>query len=442
MANAGGDLPREIADRFTRPFARFLKIEAIGGALLLLASVAAIFLANSPISGVFSSALDTQIGIRIGRVEYSHTVRHWINDCLMTLFFYVASLEIKRELTSGELRSWRHATLPLAGAIGGMAFPIAFYLLLTNGGPGGGGWGSVMATDTAFLVVCLTVLRRFVPQSLRVFLISLAIFDDIGAILVVSLAYNSSPAWLPVSTTLSGFAVIAILRWLGVRSTPVYAGLALATWACCEASGFHPTLVGIVLAFMTPAKNWVSDERLRLIFAKVLAHPRGGIWSGDTVERRDLRRAAVAAGEALSPVERYELLLHPWAAFVIMPVFAFANVGVFLDGADLTGRLSLAIIVALVIGKPAGVLFLTWLAERLRMGRRSRTLTWPFLCAGSVLTGMGFTMAIFVAQLSQSAADLNSVKIAVLAASILSAVLGCGLMWVLAVGRRRHSTTG
>jgi NhaA family Na+:H+ antiporter len=285
-----------------------------------------------------------------------------------------------------------------------------------------------MATDTAFLVVCLTVFRRFVPQSLRLFLISLAIFDDVGAILVISVAYSASPAWIPVAGMLVGFASIAALSWLGIRSTPVYACVALVTWACCDASGFHPTIVGVVLAFLTPSRHWVSDERLRSILARVLAHPRGGLWSGDTIERRDLRRAAVAAGEALSPLERYELLLHPWVAFVVMPLFVFANAGVLLHSVDLAQRLPLAIGIALVVGKPAGVLAMTWLAERLRLGKRSRTLGWPHLCAGSLLTGMGFTMAIFMAQLSQACADLNVVKVAILASSTLSAALGCTLL--------------
>lgn len=439
MTSQGSGLPKELADHFTRPFARFLKIEAIGGALLLATTMAAILMMNSPASDAFSSVWETDIGIRIGPLDFARTFRQWINDGLMTLLFFVVSLEIKRELTLGELRSWRHATLPLAGAMGGMIFPIVIYLMLTAGGAASVGWGSVMASDTAFLVVCLTVLRRYIPQSLRVFLISLAIFDDIGAILVVSVAYSTSPAWLPVGGTLIGFATIAVLLWFGIRSTPVYALVAFATWVSCDASGFHPTIVGVVLGLMTPARHWVDDERLRSIFARVLAHPRGGKWSGDTIERRDLRRAGVAAGEALSPLERYELFLHPWAAFVIMPLFAFANAGVALGQVDLTGRLPFAIGVALLVGKPVGVLALTLLAERLRIGKRSRTLTWPHLCAGSVLTGMGFTMAIFMAQVAQAGADLNAVKVAILAASVLSAVLGCALLVALGLRAKKQA---
>jgi NhaA family Na+:H+ antiporter len=432
-------LPHEIADWFTQPFARFLKIEAASGAVLLLATLTALVLSNSTVATPFLAFWTTPLGLHFGRFDLTGSLRHWINDGMMTLFFFVVSLEIKRELILGELRQWRRAALPLAGALGGMLVPALLYVTLTAGRPESHGWGTVVATDTAFLIGCLAVLGRRIPPTLRVFLLSLAIFDDLGAILVVSIGYGGPLNWPALGAAALGFGIIATLTWIGIRSLAVYFLLGSAVWLCFDASGVHPTLMGVILGLMTPTGHWVSDERLRALFARVLSHPRGAHRSGDTAERGDLRRAGIAATEALSPVERLETMLHPWTAFLIMPLFALANAGVALDAIDMRQPVSVAIVAALVLGKPTGVVLMSALATRLGLAARGTGLSWSFLAAGSLLTGIGFTMSLFIAAQAYPPASLEAAKIGIFAASVVSAVAGVlALLWLSARQRSRN----
>lgn len=338
---------------------------------------------------------------------------------------------MKRELVLGELRNPRVAALPLAGAIGGMGFPALLYFFLMNGEPEMHGWGTVMATDTAFVIGCLALLGRRIPSSLRLFLLSLAIFDDIGAILVVAFGYSDDLNWLALGLGFLGFALVAGTAKVGTRSVPVYSVLGIVIWVCFKFSGLHPTLAGVVLGLMTPARSWISDERLRTIFGKVLSYPPGDHWSGDTVDRHDLRQAGAAARETLSPIERLELNLHPWVGFVIMPVFALANAGVVLSKENLAQPASVAIILSLVFGKPIGVIFTSWIFVRLGVAKLFSDLHWPLICAGSLLTGIGFTMSLFIAQVGFPASSLAAAKIGILAASVLSAAFGISaLAWM------------
>ena len=430
------DLPHEIADRFTEPFARFLKIEAAAGALLLFATVAALILSNSAWSAAFLAFWETPVGVNFGALNFSHTLRHWINDGLMTLFFFVVALELKRELVLGELRNLRMAALPFAGALGGMLVPASLYLALMNGQPGMHGWGTVMATDTAFVIGCLALFGSRIPPSLRLFLLSLAIFDDVGAIIVVAVGYGDALNWLALGLGLFGLAVVAGAARIGIRSIPIFFLFGGMIWLCFDASGIHPTIAGVVLGLMTPTHGWVSDERLRVIFGRVLSYPIGDHWSGDTTERRDLQRAGAAASETLSPVERLELMLHPWVAFAILPIFAIANAGVSLSGADVGHVLAVAIFAGLVLGKPIGVLSFSWLAVRSGLATRELRLSWPLLAAGSLLTGIGFTMSLFIAGLAFDPAMLNAAKIGILTASVVSGAAGLSMLVWLTFGKR------
>ena len=288
------DLPQAIADRFTKPFARFLKIEAAAGGLLFLAALSALILANSAWSTPFLAFWETPIGLRFGALEFTRSLQHWINDGLMTFFFFVISLELKRELILGELRNLRTAALPLAAALGGMLVPVSFYLSLVAGQPGVHGWGTVMATDTAFAIGCLALFGARIPPSLRLFLLSLAIFDDVGAILVVAVAYGEALNWPALALGVFGLGVVAGAARLGVRSIPIYFLLGGAIWLCVDASGVHATIAGVILGLMTPTRVWVSDARLRSILGRVLAYPKGEHWSGDTADRHDLRQAGRA----------------------------------------------------------------------------------------------------------------------------------------------------
>jgi NhaA family Na+:H+ antiporter len=436
MDQDSADLPPEIADRFTKPFARFLKIKAATGGMLLLATFAALILSNSAWSTPFLAFWETPIGLHFGSLDFTRSLRHWINDGLMTLFFFVVALELKRALVLGELRSLRIAALSFAGALGGMLIPVALYLALINSEPGMHGWGTVVATDTAFVIGCLALLGSRIPSSLRLFLLSLAIFDDVGAILVVAVGFGDALNWTALALVALGLAAVAGAARIGIRSAPIYFLLGGVIWFCFDASGIHPTLTGVVLGLMTSTRGWISDKRLHAILGRVLSYPRGDHWSGDTADRGDLRRAGVAVKEALSPEERLEMMLHPWVGFAIMPIFAFANAGVTISGVDIGQPVSTAIFAGLVFGKPIGVLALSGLAVRLGLATRPLDLNWSLLAAGSLLTGIGFTMSVFIAGLAYTPALLDAAKIGILTASVVSAAAGL-LMLIWLTSRKR-----
>lgn len=431
MSEGLQQLPEEPIDRFTKPFARFLRIEAAAGAVLLLFAVGAVALSNSPWSAPFLAFWEIPLGLQLGPVEFSRSLKHWINDGLMTLFFFTVALELKREVVLGELRSPRVASLSLAAALGGMIVPASVYLLLAGGGAGAHGWGTVMATDTAFLIGCLALLGSRIPLSLRLFLLSLAIFDDIGAILVVAIGYGSAIDWWALALAGSGLALVPVLAWIGIRSMPLYFLIGGLIWLALDRSGIHPTLAGVALGLMTPARGWISNRRLHAILDRVVAYPPGDSRNGNTTKRIDLRRAGTATREAFSPVERLEFALHPWVAFAILPLFALANAGVPISPADLDRGLAIAIFAGFVLGKPLGVMLFGFVAVRLRVAVRPQNLSWRMLAAGGLLTGIGFTMALFIAQLAFAPELLNSSKLGILGASVVSGIGGlAALSWL------------
>jgi NhaA family Na+:H+ antiporter len=308
--------------------------------------------------------------------------------------------------------------------------------LLVDAEAGLRGWGIVMATDTAFMIGCLAVLGARVPLSLRLFLLSLVIFDDIGAILVIAVGYGGPLNGGALALSGAGLGVAALVARLGVRSLPVYFGIGVVVWLALDSSGIHPTLAGVALGFMTPARGWVSDDRLRAILNRVLARPPGRRSAGDSSDRRDLQRAGIATREALSPVERLEILLHPWVAFAILPLFAFANAGIHVAEARFDASVAGAVLVGLVVGKPLGVVLCSWLAVGLRVAQLPPQLDWKLIAAGSLLTGIGFTMAIFIAELALGPAMLNSAKIGIFAASVASGLGGLVALGWLTSSRR------
>ena len=429
-----------MADRFTEPFARFLKIKVATGGLLLLAACVALIVSNSPWSAPFLAFWDTPVGLHFGSLDFSRSLRHWINEGLMTLFFLAVALELKRSFSLGELRNLHVAALSFAGALGGMLVPAGVYVLLLNGQPGMSGWGTVVATDTAFVVGCLSLLGSRVPPGLHLFLLSLAIFDDVGAILIVAaVGYGDALNWTALAFALVGVAAVAGAARIGVRSIAIYLLLGAAIWFSLDASGIHPTLTGIVLGLMASTRGWVSDRRLHSILARVLAYPKGDHWSGDSTDRDDLRRAAIAATETLSPEERLETALHPWVGFVVVPLFALANAGVVVSGADFRQPVVLAVIGGLVLGKPIGVLTFSWLAVRMGVARRPAGLSWQQLAAGALLTGIGFTMSLFIAGLAYTPAMFNAAKLGILTGSLCSAVAGVLILaWLTAHRRQRR----
>jgi NhaA family Na+:H+ antiporter len=433
-------LPKELLDRLTKPFSRFLALHAATGAVLLLFTAAALFLSNSPWAPAFLHLWDTQIGLQVGAWEFAHSLRDWINDGLMTLFFFLVSLELKRELVLGELSNPRMAALSISAALGGMVVPAALYLMLQAGQAGEHGWGTVMATDTAFVIGCLALLGRRIPQSLRIFMLSLAIVDDIGAVLVVALGYSSHIVWGALALAGLGIAVVRAMALLGFRSFPIYFLVGAFVWLAVDASGIHATVTGVILGLMTPARRWVSDDRLYAILRQVIAHPSADEGSGATRDRETLQMAEVAARETLSPVERLEIGLHPWVGFVVMPLFAFANAGVPLSMENFGSPVMIAIMLGFTVGKPIGVLSFSWLAVRSGIAARPPELSWGLLAGGGLLAGIGFTMALFIANLAFSESLIDSAKLGILLASIASALAGLVVLAWATAGRHTHSS--
>lgn len=432
-------LPVALLDRLTRPFARFLAIEAASGAVLLLFTIAALVLSNSPLAHAFLGLWETPVGFRVGTWDLARPLRDWINDGLMTLFFFLVSLELKRALVLGELRDPRMAALSISGALGGMLVPAGFYLLMQAGAPGQHGWGTVMATDTAFVIGCFALLGTRIPQQLRIFMLSLAIVDDIGAILVVAFGYSGQIEWTALAMAAVGIVVVRAMALVGFRGFPLFFIVGALTWLAVDASGVHATITGVVLGLMTPARRWVSDDRLHAILDQVVAHPDSDLGGDGTRDRQSLLVAERAARETLSPVERLEIGLHPWVGFVIMPLFAFANAGVTLSLDTIDRPVAIAVIVAFVVGKPAGILAFSWLAVRSRLAVRPPELSWVLLAGGGLLAGIGFTMALFIANLSFEAALVDSAKLGIFAASAVSALAGLALLYGATSGAGRTS---
>ena len=421
-------LPRALVEGLTRPFSRFVQIETAAGAVLLAATLVALLLANSPWADAFHAIWEFRIGVQMGSVEAVRSLKEWINDGLMTLFFFLVALELKREIVLGELGQPRVAALSIAAAAGGMLVPAAIYLLLQSGQAGAAGWGTVMATDTAFVIGCLALLGSRIPPSLRIFMLSLAITDDIGAILVVAIGYSGHVAWAPLTLGIGACVFVRGMAALGVRSVPMYFVAGAMVWVAIDASGIHATVTGVVLGLLTPARRWVSDDRLYALLDQVIAHPSGRGGSGITPDRRTLQVAEIAAREALSPVERLELALHPWVGFAIMPLFALANAGMPISGRELTSPVAVAVFAGFVVGKPVGVVAFSWVAVRSGVAIRPPDLGWTLVAGGGLLAGIGFTMALFIANLAFSPELLGEAKLGIFGASLVSAAAGLLLL--------------
>jgi NhaA family Na+:H+ antiporter len=420
-------LPQEPIRRLVGPFERFLHVESAGGVVLLLAAVLALVLANSPLGDSFLRLWQTRAAFSFGGFEMDHSLKHWINDALMAIFFFVIGLEVKRELVLGELRDLRRAVLPLIAALGGMVVPAGIYLALQAGEPAARGWGIPMATDIAFVVGILALLGSRVPMALRVMLLSLAIADDIGAILVIAVGYtdNLDLAWL--AGGLAGMGVVVLLARLGVRSVGVYAVVGGFVWLGFHESGVHATIAGVLLGLVTPAHSWIQEGTLAELAESTLALLRGeGLEGG--ARHAALREVETAARETISPLERLEAGFHPWVAFLIMPLFALANAGVALDLADLADPVALAVAAGLVIGKPLGIVAFSALAVMSGVARLPEGVGWGALTGGAFLAGIGFTMALFIADLALDGGGLDAAKVGILGASVLSGVLGVAVL--------------
>lgn len=417
--------------RLMEPLARFLEIESASGIVLIACTAAALALANSPWAQAWASFWHTEVRLAVGSWELHGSLAHWVNDGLMAIFFFLVGLEIKRELVDGELCSVRKAALPIVAALGGMLVPAGIYLLLQGGREGQRGWGIPMATDIAFAVGVLTLLGRRVPAGLKIFLLALAIADDIGAIVIIALFYSAAIQTLALGLAALGIVLVFSMNRLGVRSIAAYSIAGVGIWLAMHHSGIHPTIAGVVLGLMTPGRAWIAGESLVATLLDAVDRLDGRIDRTHIQARSRLVGDLTAtARETISPLERLEDSLHPWVAFVIMPIFALANAGVALQPAVASHGIALAVTAGLVLGKPLGIILFSWLAVRLGAAQLPSGVRWSVLVGTGCLGGIGFTMSMFIAGLALEGMLLEAGKIGTFAGSIISAVLGFCLLVV------------
>ncbi|MCC6881422.1 MAG: Na+/H+ antiporter NhaA [Verrucomicrobiales bacterium] len=426
-----GGSTEPIINRLTEPFAKFFKIEAAGGIVLLCCALIALGLANSPWAAAFASLWHTNVGVTIGDFALELSLQHWINDGAMTIFFFVVGLEIKRELVHGELREPRNAVLPAVAALGGMLVPAALFLLFQHGKPGADGWAIPMATDIAFVAGFLALLGARVAFGLKILILTLAIIDDIGAVLIIAVAFTDHISLSMLGWAGVGLGVTLICRWLGVRAVPVYVLIGVGIWLAVLMAGVHATVAGVVLGLLTPSRPWLAERSLLKVLSGTERRLRKDREKEDETEHHEeaVLLLGATAQETISPLDRLENALHPWVAFVIMPLFALANAGVRVDLADLAHPVSLATAAGLAMGKPLGIVMFSALAVRLGWARLPEGVNWKVLTGAGCLAGIGFTMSLFIAGLALGDELLESGKIGALVGSALSAMIGCTLLW-------------
>jgi NhaA family Na+:H+ antiporter len=429
------DLPRaqRLTEQALATLQRFLHVEAVSGAVLVFASAAALIWANSPYAQGYHAFWHLPVTLGLGEYVFSKSLHFWVNDALMTIFFLVVGMEIRREIHEGALSRIDQAILPVIAACGGVIVPALIYLGFNGDAVRGRGWAVPTATDIAFAVGILALLGRRIPVNVRVFLLALAIIDDIMAVLIIAAFYSTGIQFGGLAVAgLGVFGVLALQR-MGIGSAPAYVLPGFIVWTGFLVTGIHPTLAGVVLGLMTPARPIPMRERPLDLASRALRQ----LKSGDAIESRDthrlqrpLQELRVAQREMLPPVSRVQMVLHPWVAYVIMPVFALANAGVTLAGIDLSGSarfVMLGTAVALVAGKPLGIIGSAWIAVRLGLCRLAPGVSWGGVGLVGLLAGIGFTMSIFIAMLAFADEGLlNAAKLGVLLGSVVAAVLGLG----------------
>lgn len=453
-------------------FLDFLKSEAFGGIFLFCAAVLAMIVANSPLSDMYFNFWHMQLGIEIqglmhpfpflahlgaqgenGSVFIGFSMHHWISDVLMALFFLMVGLEIKREVLFGELASVKKAIFPALAALGGMIVPGAIYFALNAGTPSAHGFGIPMATDIAFALGVIMLLKSRVPMALKVFLVTLAVVDDLGAIVVIAVFYTSTLDYWFLLLAAGLIGVLIVLNRLGIKRLTPYMVVGILLWFAVHNSGIHATIAAVVLAFCIPVRpKFDLEDFTPLVTTTADSFTRGRsedqmFLNESQVENlRDMQRQIHMVQ---SPLGRLERALHPWSAYCIMPLFGFANAGVRLDGGiDFSAILGLdhiflGVVLGLLIGKPVGIFLITFLCEKLGIAARPSGISWGEILGAGMLAGIGFTMSIFVSDLAfkgtehaEQAAEIS--KIAILSGSLLAGIIGAIFLLLLSAFKRNH----
>lgn len=421
---AGGIQPIE---RLSSPFVRFARLEASGGILLFLCTVLALVWANSPWWESYHHFWDQPMTVGFGHILIAETRHFWIDDGLMAIFFFLVGLEIKREVLIGELSSLKRAAFPLMAAVGGSTIPALLYLLVNQSSGAQRGWGIPMATDIAFALGVLALLGARVPVALKVFVVALAIVDDILCVLVISIFYTDQISFLYLGIAFAGLAVSCLANWAGVRTPAVYAVITVFVWLAVLKSGVHATIAGVLMAFTVPASTSLDRPEF-------LARSRSLLDRMESAkEQSEEEHGAIHGLELLcelvqSPLHRIEHRLHPWVSFFIMPLFALANAGVhFLGdlGSAAAHPVTVGVLLGLFFGKPLGITAAAWLAVKAGIAAEPAGVNWKQIMGGALVCGIGFTMSLFVAGLAfGDGALLDMAKIGTLSASVLAGVGG------------------
>jgi Na+:H+ antiporter, NhaA family len=428
------------------PFRSFVALQAAGGILILLVTIIALWWANSGYADLYDRLLDAHILVGSNGLRFDKPLDFWINEGLMTFFFFVVGLEIKREILVGELASFRKAALPLLAALGGMIVPASIFFMFNPSGPAAKGWGIPMATDIAFTLGALTVLGKRVPRSVAVFLAALAIVDDLGAVLVIALFYTAQISISCLGLALLIFLILAVINILGYRNPLPYIFFGCLVWLAMSLSGVHSTVAGILVAMTIPARSRIDTDKFLMDAKAVLesftcAGSCGPSLYANSEHQESVRTLGVLCNNVEPPLLRIEHALHPWVAFVVVPIFALANAGVSLElsrlSHSLTSPLALGTILGLVLGKQIGIFTSAWIAIKSGLAAMPAGANFHHLFGGSILCGMGFTMSLFIADLAfEKTAILETAKVSILAGSLIAFVMG---MAVLFTRSRRDS---
>jgi len=430
--------------KFLRPLEKFLHIEAASGVVLLIAVTVALLWANWPGSHSYEHVWHAPLGVHIGGLTVSLPLHFYINDVLMTIFFFVVGLEIRREIHEGALANMQLAMLPLAAALGGIVLPACLYVMLNVAPDVRQGWAVPTATDIAFAVGVLALLGKRVPAQLRILLLAVAIIDDIGAILVIAFFYSSGVKLSGLLIAAAGVALVRVFNYIGIRTAIPYLIPGAVTWIGVLYAGVHPTIAGVLMGLMTPVTTPVDRGALLNTATSVFAKLRDRLAGHETDSKKivnQLQQLKAMQREMVPPVVRVQAALHAWVAFGVMPIFALANAGVVVDSSAIsaltTSTINAGIVLGLVLGKPLGIVAASAVAVRLRIATLSEGITYRGLIVIGCMGGIGFTMSIFLAQLAFGDEQLlATAKIAVLIASALAAVVG------LLLGRKLLKTYG
>lgn len=429
--------------RFSSPIKEFVRKQTFGSGVLLFAVITAMIMANSDFADEYAHLLHLPVGIKISSFVIETSLQHFINDGLMTLFFLLVGLEIKREILVGELSSLRKALLPIFAALGGMILPALIYVAFNPEGEALRGWGIPMATDIAFAVAVLFLLGSRVPSSVMTFLLALAIVDDLGAVAVIGIFYTEKISLTYLFSGLGVLGIMWLMNLLGIRRLWVYALFGVVVWMLFLGSGVHATIAGVLVAFVVPARpkynpvKFIQEMRFLLQeFAALRSEDKLILASKEQtqiVEQIDKSTSAVA-----SPLTRLEHAVQTPVNLLVIPIFAIANAGVAISlshlGDALTNPITMGVLLGLFVGKPLGIFLFTWLAIRLRLGDLPEEATFKHIWGVGMLGGIGFTMSIFIAELAfkESEAAVAAVKMGILFASLLSGALGALFLWLTA----------